>query len=293
MSVQIFTDINASHAATGYAGRTDLPGFHIFTVEDTYPSTRQVMPPYSFRFYQVVLLENSGDASLNMNEKRMDDLSDSLSFASPDHVLAWTRGAEQHGYILYFKPDFLAHHPRLIEDEFPFFRLTEINFVYVSPADKQQLRDHFARLLDMFRGQHPYRVPMLQALLLILLFDCKHIYEKQERSQQGISPQHALAHRFQQFVNQHYLTRKTVQAYAELLHVSPDYLGEAVKTVTGKTPIHLISDRILLEAQKLLLYTDLSVAEIAHYLGYAESTHFGRFFRRHTGSSPHVWRRQQ
>jgi len=293
MNIQVFSNINDSHAATGYKGRTSLPVFHIFTIEDTYPDTRSVMPPYRFDFYQVVLLENSSDAILEVNAEGVANLSDSLTFASPQHVLAWVRGAAQRGFILYFKEEFLSHHPTPVLDEFPYFRLTEINLLRLDGQEKETLRGHFERLLETFHSAHPYRVQMLQALLLVLLFDCKRLYEQQQTTLKQTSPKHALAYRFQQFVNQHFLTQKTVEAYASLLAVSPDYLSQTVKATTGKTPHSLIAERVLLEAKRLLTYSDLSIAEIADYLGYAEPTHFGRFFRRYLGLSPHVWRQQQ
>lgn len=290
MQVQIFDDINASHEASGYPGRTDLAAFHIFTVEDTYPHTRQVMPPYRFNFYQIVLLENSGDARLNMNAQPLDDLSNSLLFASPEHVLAWVRGESQGGFILYFKDEFLGHHPRLISDEFPYFRLNDLNLIRVQAVDKAILNERFSRLHGLFTSQHPYRVPMLGADLLGLLYECKRLHDQQTDSLQQRSPQQALTFRFQQFVNQHYLTRKNVSDYATLLAVSPDYLGQAVRASTHKTPLSFITERILLEAKKLLRYSDLTITEIAHYLGYDEPTHFGRFFQRQPGKSPALWR---
>jgi AraC family transcriptional regulator, transcriptional activator of pobA len=54
-----FDDINSSHEFIGFTGRTDIPGFHVYTIEETYPFTRQVMPPYTFRF----LLCQSGSAT--------------------------------------------------------------------------------------------------------------------------------------------------------------------------------------------------------------------------------------
>lgn len=283
MTITFFDDINASHAAAGYDGRTDLPAFHVFTVESTYPSTRPVMPPYRLGFYQIVLLENSADAALNVNAEPVSDLSNSLTFASPAHVLAWVRGAAQRGFIAYFKPEFLAHMPFAIEDEFPFFRLTEINYVQLN--HQPALRDAFASLLTTFHSDHPYRVSVLQAHLLVLLYECKRLSDVQQTVARP-----TLADRYQHFVNQHFLTRKTVAAYADLLAVSPDYLSQTVKRVTGRAAHVLIAERILLEAKKLLIYSDLNIAEIAAYLGYSEPTHFGRFFRRYTGSSPLAWR---
>lgn len=293
MHIQIFDDINESHRATGYHGRTDLSAFHIFTLEDTYPTTRTVMPPYRFNFYQVVLFEHADDAILNMNAEAVANLNDSLTFASPEHVLAWVRGGAQRGFILYFKEEFLAHYPTSVQDTFPFFRLTDINCLRVPVDAKHALRDYFARLLTMFQSAHPYRVQMLQARLLELLFDCKRMYDIQQHMDKQIAPRDALAFRFQHFVNQHYLTKKTVQEYANLLAVTPDHLGQISKATTGKTAHRLIAERIVLEAKKLLMYSDLTIAEIADYLGYAEPTHFGRFFRTYVGTSPLAWRRRQ
>ncbi|MBI1276600.1 MAG: helix-turn-helix domain-containing protein [Anaerolineaceae bacterium] len=292
MSIQVYNEINEANAATGFDGRTDLPNFFVFTIEDTYPTTRQVMMPYTFNFFQVALLENSSDATLNMNTEIVADLNDSLSFASPEHVLAWIRGEAQRGFIIYFKADFLAQYPIPVQEAFPFFRLTELNVVRVGKSDKAPLKDHFSRLHDMFHSPHPYRVQILQAWLLALLFDGKRLYDEQQQRITQAPAKSILTFRFQQFINQHYLTYKTVEAYAKLLNVSADYLRQSVKAATGKTAHSLVQERVLLEAKKLLTYSDLNVAEIADYLGYAEPTHFGRLFRRSYGVSPLAWRQQ-
>lgn len=293
MSIQIFNEINDSHLATGYQGRTDLPAFHIYTLEDTYPYTRKLMPPYRFGFYQIVFWENSSDAVLNMNAEEIRGLSNNLAFASPQHVLAWVRGEAQGGFIVYFKEEFLPPRPGGVEDEFPFFRLTELNLLRVSGEDQPILRNCFGQLLATFQAEHPYRTQILQALLAVLLFECKRLYDLEEQTIRQGSPKAALAYRFQQFVNQHFLTKKTVESYAELLAVSPDYLSQTIKVATGKTAHRVIAERVLLEARNLLTYTELTIAEIADYLGYNEPTHFTRFFRTSLGLSPLTWRRQQ
>jgi AraC-like DNA-binding protein len=132
----------------------------------------------------------------------------------------------------------------------------------------------------------------LQASLLVLLYECKRLYDLQQQTIKQASSRNALSFRFQQFVNQHFLTRKTVEEYAELMGVTPDHLSQTIKAATGKTAHSLIAERILLEAKKLLTYSDLNITEIADYLGYSEPTHFGRFFRRYFGLSPMAWRRQ-
>jgi len=287
-----FDKINQCHAAMGFSGRTDLPDFHIFTLAETYPSTRQVMPPYTLRFYAIVLLENSHDAILDLNTQRQTGPSELLSFQAPGHVSAWVRGAAQQGFVLYFQPEFLSHHGRPLPEEFPFLRINAVNFVWLTPAEKAALREHFVHLVQTFHRPHPYRVAMLQALLLALLFDCKAVYERAHAGQAQGATTANLATRFQQLLEQHYLTHQSVQAYATLLHVTPNHLSHAVSVTLGRTAGDLIAERLLLEAKKLLHYTDLPVVEIADYLGFAEPTHFSRFFKHQTTLTPLAYRRQ-
>jgi AraC family transcriptional activator of pobA len=288
-----FDDINQSHEAMGSPVRTDLHDFHIFTLQQTYPSTRKIMPPYSLRFYCLMLLEdNSHDAIVELNAERLAGPSNTISFQSPGHVSAWVRGEAQQGFILYFQPEFLTRYSTSLTEDFPFFRPTEINMLPLAPEERAALRDHFVRLERSFKGSHSYRVSMLQVLLLALLYDCQGLYE----SYCSLQPQHppvkfALAAQFQQLIEQHYLTHRSVQTYADLLHVTPNHLSQTISNTLGRKAHELIEDRLLLEAKKLLRYTSLSVAEVAEYLGFEEPTHFTRLFKRRFALTPLQYRR--
>lgn len=287
-----FDDINQSHKAMGFSGHTDLSEFHVYTLEETYPSTRKVMPPYTLRFYCVMLLEEqSHDAVIELNTERWQGPSNTISFQPPGCVSTWIRGEAQRGFLVYFQPEFLSHHPRLLSEEFPFFHPFENTVLPLAAEEKDALRDHFMRLQRTFKSFHRYRGGMLQALLLAFLFDCKGLYEDYRLHQESKSVKPSLTLRFQQSLEQHYLTRQSVQAYAELLNVTPNHLSQAVSTAFGKGAHDLIADRLLLEAKKLLRYTDLTIAEVADYLGFEEPTHFGRFFKRKMTLTPLEYRR--
>lgn len=286
-----FESINHSHEVMGFVGRTDLPDFHVFTLEETYPSTRKVMPPYTFRFYCLMLLEeNAQDAMIELNTQRVDGPSNTISFQSPGHVSAWIRGQAQRGFLLYFQPEFLSHHPLPMMEEFPFFRPAERNILPLTSEEKATLRDHFQRLERTFKRSHLYRIPILQALLLALLFDCKGLYAAYHAHQGQPSAPLSLAAQFLQALEQHYLTLRSVQAYADLLHVTPNHLSQAVSNERGQKASDLIAERVLFEAKKLLYYTDLNVAEIAEYLSFEEPTHFTRFFKRKLALTPLAYR---
>ena len=90
-----------------------------------------------------------------------------------------------------------------------------------------------------------------------------------------------------QFNEQH-----AVQFYADTLHLSPSKLADITKTILGKSTKQVILDRVILEAKRLLQFTDHSVKEIAFGLGYSTPYHFSRGFKNQTQSSPDEYRSQ-
>jgi AraC-like DNA-binding protein len=95
---------------------------------------------------------------------------------------------------------------------------------------------------------------------------------------------------FKTLIAAHLKTVKSPAKYASMLHISPAYLNEAVKTVTGFPAGYWIQYALTLEAKRLLFYTDRSIKEIAFELGYEDHTYFTRLFTRLSGMSPTLFR---
>ena len=79
---------------------------------------------------------------------------------------------------------------------------------------------------------------------------------------------------------------KSPSAYAEMLRVSESYLNESLKKVTGMSVSYWILNELVLEAKRLLYYSELNVKEIAHKLGYDDHTYFSRIFKKGEGITP-------
>ncbi len=98
---------------------------------------------------------------------------------------------------------------------------------------------------------------------------------------------------FTELVEEHYMREKNPAFYADQLHITGNYLNKICKEADGRTAGEHIRDRALLEAQRLLLHTRLSVNEVADTLGYDNVPWFITFFKQQTGSSPKQFRDQQ
>lgn len=84
----------------------------------------------------------------------------------------------------------------------------------------------------------------------------------------------------------------SVGAYADSLQVSRDRLTSAVKRSTGRAPLELIHERLVMEADSLLQNSSLQIAEIADALGFKDAGYFNRLYKRETGKTPGSMRRR-
>ncbi len=101
-----------------------------------------------------------------------------------------------------------------------------------------------------------------------------------------------LVARFRDLIEIDYRNSVPLPQYAERLRVTDAQLRRACLQITGQPPIQLIRDRIFLEAQRMLLYTNMTVIEAADSLAFSDSAYFTRFFTKHAGCSPRAFRKQ-
>lgn len=96
--------------------------------------------------------------------------------------------------------------------------------------------------------------------------------------------------KFRNLIDEHMRRRWSVAQYAAQLGISAGQLSRLTRESLGKSSIALINERVLVEAQRELIYTNASIKQIADGLGFEDESYFGRFFRKHLGVSPQAYR---
>ena len=91
-------------------------------------------------------------------------------------------------------------------------------------------------------------------------------------------------------VEENFRNERLLEFYAEKLAMTADRLNDHVKRATGVTAGHLIRQRVLTEAKRQLVFTNQPIHEIAYDLAFSDPSHFARFFRKQTGTTPHEFR---
>ena len=187
------------------------------------------------------------------------------------------------GYRLFMEPDLT--HSQFDLKIYEFFQLVNRSPVlYLGHEEGLELQKLVDLLLDEFsRSGDPTNeaIAHLLKLVFLKLESFYNVHFKQYDDELD-----GLIDQFQQLVEGQYFEQHRIKHYASQLNITADYLSERVKSVLGVPPSKLIHQRLMLEAKRLLAYTDLTSAEISHTLGFNDSAYFSRFFKRETNQTP-------
>jgi AraC family transcriptional activator of pobA len=99
-----------------------------------------------------------------------------------------------------------------------------------------------------------------------------------------------LVRRFEELLDAHFLEHWPVARYAEALRITPTHLSRLTRETYGSAASHMIRDRVVREARRHLVYTNLSVSAVAYALRFDDPAYFSRIFARATGASPREFR---
>jgi AraC family transcriptional activator of pobA len=151
-------------------------------------------------------------------------------------------------------------------------------------------------LLDIEREQQTalaFHLQIIRCRIIELLFRMNRACERCVMNSPKVFHRNfQLLHQFRKLVDQHFKEHNKVETYARLLNITPKHLSDVVKQESGDTALTIIHQRILREAQFLLVYSDASIKEITGFLNFDSSSHFGRFFKNKTGINPNEFRKK-
>lgn len=137
------------------------------------------------------------------------------------------------------------------------------------------------------------RQELIQAILQVFYLDvCRMMEKRAPREEHYNSRTYNLFYHFMQLLASNYMIEREVAWYAQTLSLTPKYLSEVVKTVSGRTVGQWISIMVVMEIKSLLRNTDMSVKQIAQQLNFTTQSFMGRYFKNLTGLSPLDYRKR-
>lgn len=235
-------------------------------------------------FFEIFLVEGEGSFFADFKEHPFSGLT--LIVVSAGQVHGWKHAGRLDGVMAGFSREFFEGETGGLLAGFPMVFNPETTPMPVADAPREKnLRDVATRMAAEYAGGEPGWKQAVRACLMLMLTDAGRLHPKSgDKSPPGRADR--LVSEFRLLVENRFRTDKSVAAYARLLKVTPGHLNDTVKERTGSVAGDLLRERVLLEAKRLLLHSQLGIAEIAYHLGYEDPSYFARTFRREVGTSP-------
>lgn len=149
------------------------------------------------------------------------------------------------------------------------------------------------RLTQELGWSGPGQRAAIESTLLLLMVTALRRAALAQAPRQGSARQAGMVARLRERIEQRFRLREPVAHHARALGVSLTALRQACARVAGVPPQQMLDERCLLEARRLLLYSQMTVTEIAYAVGFEDPAYFSRFFARHSGQPPRAWRAER
>ncbi len=148
-----------------------------------------------------------------------------------------------------------------------------------------------AQLKAEFQGTQAWRALAIDASLCALLVALERAAPRLEPQGARRGSRAALhLERYRALVDTSFRSQPSLATLAQQLGITPTQLNRVCRQLTGRSALALLHARVMLEAQRDLTYTTLSVKQIALGLGFGDAGYFTRFFQRLSGRTPTQWR---
>jgi AraC-like DNA-binding protein len=267
--------------------------FQLHRLEDVVPAWEGVVPAYRQSQFLIAFIQKG------TGEKTIGHFAFPIGQNTLFVVPPWVPHASQYrsldckGFMLSFDTAFFVKHyfPKDMVASKRIFKKSARPYVTLTTDQAEELTAQFESLLREYMGQWPDKDEMIGVKVLELLIWCDRCFSLAEPLQYW-GGYNTVIESFHELLQQHCSSERSVQFYANALHLHPNYLNSLMKRHTGMTAKQTIVDHLFLEAKGLLASPSLTIKEISFTLGFTSPGSFSFFFRRMSNMPPSAFRRQ-
>lgn len=244
--------------------------------------------PHRHNFYHFLLFTKGG-GNHSIDFEQFEIVPGQIYFMIPGQIHTWAFEGDMQGYVVNFdkdlfknlllRPDYLSNFSffsGIVRDEVFQVEESKLGFVVAILEEmKQQYTNHefvCVSLLYLFNLLGHQRIGILGT--------------------EAGAYNHTLLRNFLNLIELNYKVLRLPKEYASLLYITPNHLNALCKELLGESAGELIRNRIVLEAKRLLVVKDYSIAEIAYELSFNDNSYFTKFFKKIEGITPEEFRKK-
>ena len=273
------------------------PLITISNLYETIGDVSELAKGVMLNFY-LISFKRSFNGTIKYGQHYYDYANGGLSFVAPNQLMATNGEAEEcEVIVLMVHPDFLKGYPlaRTIKDH-SFFSYAANEALRLSEKEKEMVEtvfDHIQSELEQPTDNFSHQVIISQLELLLNYSD--RFYHRQFLTRKPVS--NDLLGKMEILLEAYFNCEQallnglpTVQYLAEKLMVSPGYLSDMLRSLTGLNAQQHIHEKLIEKAKVYLAGSQLTIAEVAYQLGFEHPQSFSKLFRKKTNLSPYEYK---
>ncbi|MDI9342729.1 MAG: AraC family transcriptional regulator [Sediminibacterium sp.] len=248
--------------------------------------------PHKHDFYLVVII-TKGTGWHEIDFTRYAIRAGTVFIMQPGQMHYWKFSENTDGFVFFHTSAFYngGLTTSRIEDYAIFKPFTAQPFLKLSPRQLNKLSLWMKEALAEYQSPDAYAMEKWHALVNLMYIELSRSYRVTE-STQTHSYRFKL-NTYETLIDKQFKEVKLVSTYAGQLNISVKHLNRITKTCLNKTATQLITERVVLEAKRLLVHANANINQVGYALGYTDSSYFIRFFKKHTGTTPKAFVKQQ
>lgn len=240
----------------------------------------------------------SGELDIAVNDEREKLSPDTLMIYRPGQFFKVHQLAnDTKGFFILFSRKFLDN---LDENIFSvkshsFLSPGASCFITLSHAESKLLLNTFKTIFSMLKSVNkPDWELIARNLVSALLYETNASLKKYlQIAPEKSSEHHLLFERFMKLVRLHFQQERKLNFYSETLSITSGHLQTVIKKISGKNASTIIAQQIVRQAKSLMAETTLTISEIAYTLSFSDPFTFSKFFKKHSGFTPSLFRNNQ
>lgn len=274
--------------------------FNIHNLKDIHDVVPYKSPVFRANFFSFVFVKDAY-GQYTTDDQVFNTVPGTIYFTNPGHYKSYEWRQIKEVCLVTLSESFLKQNVHAaIFEEFPFLLAETVPPRVLQPEKFAEFEELYRQIIRQYQSDSPYKNKIIGNLFVVVLLKIKEyfwedynpIYEGNRSSQ--------IVKNFKRLLEKHYrdLSKGAaqrvfrVQDYADAQSLHPNYLSNVIKSKTGKPIGTWIAEKTIAEAKSLLRHSPVSIKEIAFLLGFNETAHFSSYFKKHTQTSPILYRKQ-
>lgn len=240
--------------------------------------------PHKHNSYFEIIYLGKGSGSHTIDTKEYEINTPIIFTVRKEQVHFWDIQSDPEGFVIIIKKSFMEN---CLDKDIKGLISELSSYSCLYPND-DAATTFFNLLLEQHQENSPFKRPiidgLLKALLGKLLESTAHSFSRNGNN--------SIYKQFLELLSQDEKLKNSVAYYAQYLNTTPQNLNAVCRKEVQQSATEILSEHIVNEAKRLLLYTDLTVSQISGQLNFKDNSHFSKYFKYHVDKTPIEFRKE-